>query len=84
MIRKLLMSLAILAAIGFAGVSSAEAGCYRGRGYYPAYRGGYYGPRPVYSRYYRPAVYPAYYGGPVYRGGYYPRYRSGVSFSFGF
>lgn len=92
MLKKVLLSLAVVAAFAFAGSSSAEAGgCYRGGGGY------YRGPGPGYGGgHYRAA---RYYGGPAYYGhavarrsyygpgpgyGYYARPRSGISFSIGF
>lgn len=87
MLRKVFLSLAVLAAFAFTGTSSAEAGgCYRGGGgFYPSYRAaGYYGGPSYYRRsfYGRPSVYRSYYGGPGYYG-YYPRPRSGVGLYIG-
>ena len=87
MFRRILLMLAVLAAVTFAGsASSAEAGhrCYRG-GYYGGHHS-YYG---GHSRYYRSARYYGY-GPSYYRGyygghhGHYGHHGGGISFSFGF
>jgi hypothetical protein len=94
MFRKLLLSVAVIAALSCTGAQMAEAGgCNRGGGggYYPAYRSSsYYGRGPSYHRssYYGHghSVYRSNYG-PSYGGNYYGRSRharSGVSFSIGF
>lgn len=96
MIRRAMISVAVLAVVVFASSSSAEAGPCRGQSGF--YGGGFYGGgyrAPVYrtSRYYGRG--PAYiYGAPpVYRRAYYPApahpayyggYGRGVSLSFGF
>ncbi len=87
MFRRILLMLAVLGAVAFAGsASSAEAG-------HGCYRGGYYGGHHSYYRghsgYYRSARYHSY--GPSYYRGYYGGHHGhhghhggGISFSFGF
>jgi len=96
MVRRIVLSLVIVATIAFAGASQAEARhCSRG-GYRGGYGGGYGGGYRSASYYNGPSYYygggyghrARYYGG--YRGGYYGGYRGGyyggrgVSFSFGY
>jgi|GEM_PF-6950519 len=87
MFRRILLMLAVLAAVALAGsASTAEArhGCYRG-GYYGGHHS-YYG---GHSGYYRSARYHSY-GPSYYRGhygghrGHYGHHGGGISFSFGF
>jgi hypothetical protein len=92
MIRRVLLAISFVAALGVAGfvaTDTAEAhGCRRGGygGYYGAYYGGGYGgyyPQVIRSSYYPPI----YYGAPVYYGGHGHRHHhhhDGISFSIGF
>jgi len=94
MIRRTLLAISFVAALGVAGFAATDSADAPGprhgrpRGYYGAYYGGGYG---HYPHVYRSSYYPAtYYGGPVYYGGYggygghHCHDRGGVSISFGF
>jgi hypothetical protein len=94
MIRRTLLAISFVAALGVAGFAATDSADAHGhrhgrhRGHYGAYYGGGYG---HYPHVYRSSYYPAtYYGGPVYYGGYggygghHCHDRGGVSISFGF
>jgi hypothetical protein len=94
MVRRVLLALTFVAALGVGSVglsntADAHGGCYRGGyggGYGRSYYGAYYAPAPYYGPRVRSAYYgPAYYGpGPGYIS--YGRYgrHSGFSISLGF